>query len=191
MLRTITPKEGTPTAVIRNRDSSGKKVNINGVDVWLKGCSCTFSDSAKSPYNDFNLVPTTVLVLFEGKLASAQQFITAEKPSHYPPPLLQLFDYIIGNSDRHGGNWLVEGEKIWAIDNAYSFDRNRYNQYYDQPKPSINGIENKPKLKHRIKLILSKPSDIHKLLDCLIGDEETNCLISRLREVLKALEGEE
>jgi len=32
-----------------------------------------------------------------------------------------MFDYVIGNEDRHGGNWLVDGDKIHLIDHGLTF----------------------------------------------------------------------
>jgi hypothetical protein len=42
-----------------------------------------------------------------------------------------LLDYIIGNTDRHGGNWVTDSEgKIWPIDNGLSMS----NSDSDRPR---------------------------------------------------------
>ncbi len=84
----------------------------------------------------FNFVPPTVLK--GGKVL--QEFIkNAETADTYEgrvkregmPPILKsellrlhLFDAIIGSYDRHKNNYLVSGQKIFAIDNERSLDKN-------------------------------------------------------------------
>jgi hypothetical protein len=198
MLRTITPKEGTPVAVIDRKNSYGKKSTINGVCVYIKGQSLTGSDGDKSPYNEraaylvdkmlnLKLVPTTVLRLVDGKLVSAQRWVNGKPPKYEDnPPLLRLFDYLIHNTDRHGGNWLIEGGKVWAIDNAYSFYDSNYNRYGDEVAHNLSKVD-KAKLRKRLQLVLTEPQKIHKQLDGLIGNDETDALISRMERIMNKI----
>lgn len=196
-LRTMTPKKGTPTAVT----SCGKKTKIKGIAVWVKGTSPNYEDDSLSPYNEraaylvdkmlsLNLVPTTVLRLARGRVVSAQKWVNADRPEKSNPPLLRLFDYLISNTDRHSGNWLVEkGGKVWAIDNAYSFRRldRHEGEGADQDLSKVN----KAKLRKRLQSILTEPQKIHKRLDSLIGKGKTGALISRMRQVSEIIEQEE
>ena len=199
-LRSITPKEGTPTASISGngwRSSNGEKTTISGIVVWIKGQSPTWESTPElSPYNEraaylvnkmlgLRSVPTTVLRLKNGKLVSAQRWVKGKKPNMtHCPPILNLFDYIIRNNDRHAGNWLIKPSgKVWAIDNAYSFT-DRGSQVPDcKELPE----DDKTKLKKKLQSILAEPQKIHKMLDSLIGKEKTDALISRMADVLAEL----
>lgn len=203
MLRTVTPKKNAPTAdFYRDKGSSGIKVTINGVTVWLKGVSPTERNGGCfSPYYEraayivdkmlnLNLVPTTVLRIHNGNVASAQRFIAGTRPeySDVKPPKLNLFDFIIGNGDRHPGNWIITRDKVWAIDNAYSFDvYEEYNEYEKgKLRESVKKLSKTDRIKWATKIqrILDKPQELHKRLDCLIDADNVRTLISRLEIVL-------
>lgn len=79
----------------------------------------------------FDLTPTTVLrtLVHEGDTlrGSAMYFVHgASRPADLgraKPDQLRLFDAIIGNSDRHGGNWLIRtGGSVVAIDHNRAFE---------------------------------------------------------------------
>ena len=84
----------------------------------------------------FNFVPPTVL---KGEKVLQEFVKNAETANIYKgrvrregvPPILKsellrlhLFDAIIGSYDRHENNYLVGGQKIFAIDNERSLDKN-------------------------------------------------------------------
>lgn len=90
----------------------------------------------------FDFVPPTVVRTIDGERGSVQKFIAdakeicdtpqEERDSRYKPDLIKLwiFDYIIWNADRHGGNALVKNGKVYAIDHGYTFlDRNALREY--------------------------------------------------------------
>jgi len=83
-----------------------------------------------------DLVPTTVYVDHEGIGSTAQQWIdnatTGEKLKNYKELFspgneeritnIFVLDYLMGNQDRHGGNFLLDANgKIWAIDHGHSW----------------------------------------------------------------------
>ncbi len=87
----------------------------------------------------FNLVPPTVIRRIDGREGSAQEFISDARPAAELPfedfhalyrgdaqsqKMIEmwLFDTMIGNTDRHGNNFLIDNDKkIYAIDNGRSF----------------------------------------------------------------------
>jgi len=204
-MRTITPKQGTPVAnFYTNGNGSGKKATFGGVAFWLKGISPHCSNDRLSPYREraaylvdkmlsLNIVPHTILMLSGGKLVSAQKFIDGREPDYNDkkPAKMNIFDFLIGNPDRHIGNWLIEGKKVWAIDNAYSFDTDTLRHRLSK-EPNVIGLSpaDKTRLISKIRLVLSDTQKVHKRLDSLIGEEETHQLISRLINTLKTLERE-
>jgi hypothetical protein len=85
----------------------------------------------------FNLVPPTISLTIDGRVGSAQLVVPgvrggthegffrpdSQHPAANPVQreLLKVFDRIIGNPDRHGDNWLLDGDLPVAIDNGVAF----------------------------------------------------------------------
>jgi len=193
-MRSITPKKGTPTAQLYNKKGSGQKSKIDGVTVWLKGESPTWADDRQSPCNEraaylvnrmlrLNMVPTTVLRLHEGKLVSAQKWVTGKVPTNTCPAMLRVFDYIIANCDRHEGNWRVDGKKVWAIDNAYTFTE-RENGTYELSHLQDLSNARIARLKKWLERALADKETLHKKFDSLLGESKTDALIKRMEHAL-------
>jgi hypothetical protein len=86
-------------------------------------------------YLGFDLVPPTVIRTENGAYGSFQEFVPDSKTgkqsgftsSQYPPSSrdefyrMWVFDYLIHNTDRHSGNFLLQGDRVVAIDNGLSF----------------------------------------------------------------------
>lgn len=95
----------------------------------------------------FNLVPVTIFREYNSPIRSKekygsntsysfQHFINNAKnyyaiksevghKKHIQTQLhkMYIFDYLLGNDDRHENNFLVDdNEKVWAIDNGYAFE---------------------------------------------------------------------
>jgi hypothetical protein len=80
---------------------------------------------------EFDIVPMTVLRTIRGVRGSAQYFIQERKENLVPGVgkftesfnRMAVFDYIVGNSDRHEDNWLywVDQDRVIAIDHGLSF----------------------------------------------------------------------
>jgi len=83
----------------------------------------------------FNLTPPTAIRVLDGQIGSAQEFIPnakaffefdvseineLEKSHRLEFMKMWIFDIIIGNEDRHGGNLICQGESIFAIDHGHS-----------------------------------------------------------------------
>lgn len=191
-LKTISPSPGTPTAVMDNR---GKRCKIDGIDVWLKGESPSSMNCTRSPYHEraayivdtmlnLKLVPATVIRVVDGKVVSAQKWVYGERPSNNTPPLLAMFDYIIGNTDRHYGNWLIKKSgRVWAIDNALSFGIYVSSFFLNIALPY--------RIRYRMLALLKNTQRLHKRLDYLVGEEGVNALIERLRNVWQKVKDKE
>lgn len=111
-----------------------------------------------SRFFGFDLVPTTTIRELDGEEGSIQEFIPDAQLGYevsqpfskaIEPELIKLwiFDYIIYNSDRHGGNFLVRGDKLYAIDNGLTFGADYlrfFRNFFDQPlsEEMIRKIEN-------------------------------------------------
>jgi len=78
------------------------------------------------------IVPATVVRVLDGTLGSLQDYRVGAAPwkgsgFRYEDvgvrdwQKLTLLDWVTCNTDRHRRNWLVEGERIWAIDNGLTF----------------------------------------------------------------------
>ena len=92
-----------------------------------------------SRFLDLGLVPSTVIKKVGSNIGSAQEFVLGTTPAEMSQRdmdsfakkhneelvKLWLFDYVIWNTDRHGANLLINGERVVAIDNGLSFVNSR------------------------------------------------------------------
>jgi hypothetical protein len=77
----------------------------------------------------FNMIPYTRVAKYEGQIGSLQDWIEPVDPaditlkSYSEDDIWKsgLIDLIIGNSDRHSGNWFSVGKHPLLIDHGYSF----------------------------------------------------------------------
>ena len=85
-----------------------------------------------SRFLGFDFVPPTVVKKVEDQTGSLQEFVedaTAAYATNARDILdgerskLMVFDDLILNLDRHGGNYLIKNGRIIAIDNGYSFEQ--------------------------------------------------------------------
>ena len=97
---------------------------------------------------DFGLTPPTVIRSHEGKTGSVQEFV-ADAPTRselgmredkfvekYKSQLMEMwiFDVIIGNTDRHSGNFLIKDDRLYAIDHGRGFNGFfRYREFGKDP----------------------------------------------------------
>ena len=193
--RTITPQKGIRTAHCR-----GRKDKIRGIKVYLKGSSPTAGLMQNSPYYEraayiinvmlgLKLVPPTILYLVknsydDGKdeLMSAMKLVRGKRPSRREddkPIVLDVFDYIIANTDRHDGNWLIKPSgRVWAIDNAYAFNTDHVYEIRDTYQLPVM-------LKRTIKKIVKNPKELRGTLLKLITRAEINDVLARMKYVLE------
>ncbi len=194
MLKTVSPKPGTPTASVRDDKDGwkrGKSGVIDGIKVWIKGDSPCGSNESRSPYHEraaylldrmlrFKIVPPTVIRLMSGEVVSAQKYVRGSRPHINRPPILAIFDYIINNTDRHDGNWFVKPSgRIWAIDNALTF-----HEYVGKFDDGGRVDELPYRVKYQLRLIANNPQRLHRRLDSLVGKKAVNALIERINNVV-------
>ena len=105
----------------------------------------------------FNMVPPTVIRDAGEGEGSMQRFIADAKTADeidveakmafkaFPKEeklRLDLLDYLLVNIDRHGGNWLVKDQKIYAIDHGFAFTEHlRWEYYCRENLLQYNGME--------------------------------------------------
>ena len=84
-----------------------------------------------SRFLGFDFVPPTIIKIVNGKYGSLQEFVEDAKAGYETGYFdidqderskLEIFDLLIANYDRHGGNYLVKDGKIFAIDHGISLD---------------------------------------------------------------------
>ncbi len=137
------PEEATPLSVdsqgvsytFRLTNGSGVEAifKVDGSDIFCPQCGASREVAV---YNvdrllGVDLTPMTVpqQIVNGGETVpgSAMYYIRdATRPAEHgerKPDLLRFFDAVIGNSDRHGGNWLATpGGHVVAIDHNRAFD---------------------------------------------------------------------
>lgn len=75
------------------------------------------------------------------------------------------FDALIGNSDRHLGNWLIRDGEVKPIDNGMSFARN---SDYQSGKLKFRGFEHDPTVRQTQPM----PAEFAKGLDQLVANQQ-------------------
>lgn len=106
---------------------------VDGSDIFCPECG---ADREVAAYRvdrllGFDLTPMTVFTRITDQdgdtlSGSTQYYVagteTARDLGFPKSDALRLFDAIIGNSDRHQGNWLVMGDRVAAIDHNRAFE---------------------------------------------------------------------
>lgn len=160
-----------------------------------------------------DLVPPTVLREIDGKIGSFQRFVADAVPAWGIPygeftkhimrqqlMKLWIFDYIIHNSDRHGGNFLIRpGEnKLYAIDNGLSFGNDRwapYRDFFDDPIPleiaeSIGKFLSWKEGKKICEDLLRELLDSVEVEHCMRRIEKIGSILKNYGRIPKTMEGE-
>ncbi len=130
-----------------------------------------------------DLVPTTEFKELNGEPGSIQHFVkNASMAFEFPESQVYdgdedaaraaVFDYIAGHMDRHQANWLLDGGKIFLIDNNWTFPDKKQTGYgprcfegyasdKDLPMPDISRIQGKwPQMEKLLKESGLKPTAI-------------------------------
>ena len=157
----------------------------------------------------FNLTPPTAIRVLDGEMGSMQEFIpdaaTFYELVDSQPRVsvdninekhkldfmkMWIFDIIIGNNDRHDGNFLIQGDILYAIDHGRSLQYNRdefleyidlgkgYKKFFDQEIP-VELIEG-------IKFFLSRPEEqeiLEDLLAEIFNRKYASACLKRIRTI--------
>ncbi len=152
----------------------------------------------------FNFVPPTIIRSVDGEPSSIQEFVEnantfneVEDISYYnisdeEKIKMLVFDVLIENTDRHGGNFLIKNNKIFAIDHAYAFQDdgkggvNRYLIYFEEliDKPFPESVV------RNIKQFTENENNqniLKELLSELLGDYLANNYIKRINAFAAAI----
>lgn len=132
--------------------------------------------------------------MIDGKEGSLQEFIEDaevgqevkyEEIDQNEMAKLKLFDQLICNGDRHGGNYLVKGGKIFAIDHGFTLkwedlQLDRYIFIDDVPFDTINKI---------IKFVESEEqgSILRDLIVELLGEPVADQFMKRVNAFAKSI----
>lgn len=177
------PKDGENRELVRNHANGNLYVRERAaylVDLFL----------------GFNLVPPTVIREIGGHIGSLQKFVPDTLSGYQAEwrmperreylkaqfQVMRLFDFIISNSDRNGGNYLVtEGGKVVAIDHGISFPQIPCELSwqvidYQFPEDVVSKIKDLAGSK-------SKLSILRALLVELLGKKRTDACLARLMEL--------
>ena len=134
----------------------------------------------------------------------------------YPDQFMKLwlFDIIIGNTDRHDGNFLLRGEQIFAIDHGYSmsyreetygktdeyFQYKKFGEYKDRdigyfgrrsPYKDLFDKNLSPEIVAKLKKFRESAETkqiLRQLLAELIGDKAADVCISRIEKLAEIAE---
>lgn len=113
-----------------------------------------------------------------------KQKLTKEQKQSLKTQLFQLwlFDYLIYNRDRHGGNLLVKENKIYAIDHGFTFKKNDFYypfcRFFDTPIPK--------EVKDAFERFYSWKEGkeiLRDLLSELLSKDEVDCFFKRVEVV--------
>lgn len=143
----------------------------------------------------WDIVPHSVVKAYKNEVGSMQDWVTGTTKSDktldkYAPEYIWkagLFDIIIGNSDRHSGNWLTIKDKPILIDHGYSMpvaadgsprsiilSRFAFRIWEQKiPQPLLQDIA---KLKDR---------DLQEHIQDLVGNDACKLFNQRIKELLE------
>ncbi|MBF0206029.1 MAG: hypothetical protein HQK53_03990 [Oligoflexia bacterium] len=132
-----------------------------------------------------NLVPLTVERTIDGEKGTIQYFFRNARDGEvgdvhlYSFGMLQIFDYIIGNRDRHIQNilFLPKLNQVVAIDNGASFKAEMCGDCVQLKKY----LDVYPKLKERIKLITKE--QVEKELGGLLSADSIDHLMNNIDKI--------
>tara|TARA_R110002074_G_scaffold27023_1_gene78863 strand:+ start:69 stop:1007 length:939 start_codon:yes stop_codon:yes gene_type:complete len=145
----------------------------------------------KSSNFSFNL-PITVDRTPEAKTSTSAQLWTTDdsqeahemgvSPEHVDIEQgldIAVFDYVLGQADRHTGNWMINSDKrVTLIDNGYGFRRLNYNSFFVE---AFQGRKLKKNHYEFIENVLNLPANFGGLEDHHIDAVKDNA--EQLKEI--------
>ena len=89
---------------------------------------------------------------------------------------MELLDLILGNPDRHGGNWVTNGEHVFAIDNGLTMTKLNESAFEINSRSAFKDVvggrfELDPLYRDKLQDILEDPADFTKILRDATADQ--------------------
>lgn len=151
----------------------------------------------------FDFVPPTVIREINGEVGSAQHYIenaptSYELTEHERKAIpkkellkLDIFDYIVNNEDRHDNNYLIKNDKIYAIDNEFTFSE-QYSDYarHNWERHGTMNIMVPQEIKDKLASFVgseSKKRILKELLSELIPEERIEFMFKRAEAIYKII----
>ncbi len=147
----------------------------------------------------FGMVPPTVIRELDKRVGSVQRFIPNTKMGKEltrkeedqligeDKLKLNILDFLIANTDRHGGNFLVRNGRIIAIDHGYSFHDLISSPYFRFNSPPEITQEIKEKIK-KLSFEEQSKSILKDLLLEILPLENVEAFFRRLQILTQTLE---
>lgn len=137
-----------------------------------------------------DLVPPTTIREIDNQAGSIQQFVEDASVSFlYEGAIkkewrikLAVLDYVVWNSDRHEGNFLIknDGTRIFAIDNGLTFGPDSYAYTGGLYNNTVSDLTIQ---KLKAFTTSNNVSVLSTLLEELIGTEETEACVARIQKI--------
>ncbi|MDO8663247.1 MAG: hypothetical protein Q7K28_00180 [Candidatus Wildermuthbacteria bacterium] len=147
-----------------------------------------------SRFLGFDFVPPTIIKVVSDKEGSLQEFVEDariggeveyDEIDPRERDKLRIFDYLIANTDRHGGNYLFKDGKIFAIDHGYTLSPENFTDYFN-----ISVTEIPPDIAINLKRFVEseeQKSILRDLLTELLGKSVANKFIKRVIAFTKSI----
>ncbi len=122
----------------------------------------------------------------EGKTASSLSVKPSDIREYYPQKYeeLSLFDNIIGNTDRHDGNWMIGNGDVIPIDHGYAFPEQNLKQSkdYDFADQAFTLSEQS---KTKLENLMKHKAEIEQKLIPLIGGAAVSAMWERVNKMIE------
>ena len=140
-----------------------------------------------SRFLGFDFVPPTVIKVVNGEEGSLQEFVEDAQVGsevrdgdvlNEEMSKLAIFDSLIDNLDRHSGNYLVKGGRIFAIDHGYTFQSMANLEYGEMSEDHIPA-DLADKLR-RFSSLQEQQDILRDLLGELLGSDIVDAFMKRV-----------
>jgi hypothetical protein len=99
---------------------------------------------------------------------------------------MAVLDFITGNTDRHAGNIMIDGDNVHAIDNGRCFPGKDRSQFNSRPLAALRASKEKihPKIIEAVKKV--DKTKVVAMMKAHGMEEESKHVLERINDVLKS-----